>query len=150
MAKRKHWVRLGLATVLLAGVVGCAATFTNHGFAPTDAELENVIVGVDTRASVEETIGRPSSTGVLTGSGWFYVSSKVKHFTYNKAEVIDRQLVAISFDKRDRVSNIERFTLEDGRVIALKRRVTSTGIKGISFIRQMLGNFGNVSLEDQL
>lgn len=143
-------LRTALATILLVGVVGCAAIFTNHGYAPTELELEEVIVGVDNRASVEETIGRPASTGVLTESGWYYVSSRVRHFTYRPAEVIDRQLVAVTFNKRGIVENIERFALEDGRVVALNRRVTKTGIKGVSFIKQMLGNVGRVDLSDQL
>jgi len=30
----------------------------------------------------------------------------------------------------------------------LNRRVTTTGIKGVSFIRQILGNIGRVTLGD--
>lgn len=145
-----HWLKRGLLVLALAGLAGCAATFANHGYAPSDAELENIIVGVDSRDSVEETIGRPSSTGVLRDGAWYYLSSRVKTLGMRAPEIVDRQLVAISFDKRGIVTNIERFTLKDGRVIALNRRVTETGIKGISFIRQALGNVGRVRLEDQL
>ena len=140
----------GLLILALAGLGGCVASFANHGYAPSDEELENIIVGVDSRASVEETIGRPSSTGVLRDNAWYYVSSRVKTLGMKAPEIVDRQLVAISFDKRGIVTNIERFTLKDGRVIALNRRVTETGIKGVSFIRQALGNIGRVNLEDQL
>jgi len=137
-----RWVAL----LAVFGLVGCAASYSNHGYAPTDAELDGVIVGVDNRASVEETIGRPSNTGVLKESGWFYVSSKVKRYAYREDEIVDRQLVAISFDKRGIVSNVERFTLEDGRVVALTRRITKSGIKGVSFLRQILGNIGRADL----
>lgn len=139
------WIS-GISLLILAG---CAATFTNHGYAPTDAELENVIVGVDTRASVAETVGRPSSIGILEGSGWYYVSSKVRNHTYKEPQVIDRQLVAITFNKRGVVENVERFTLDEGRVVPLTRRVTETGIKGISFIQQMLSNIGRFNMGDQ-
>jgi hypothetical protein len=47
------------------------------------------------------------------------------------------------------VSNVERFGLEDGQVVALSRRVTETNIKGVSFIRQLMGNFGRLTT-DQL
>ncbi|NOX72690.1 MAG: outer membrane protein assembly factor BamE [Alphaproteobacteria bacterium] len=144
----RNWLRRSLTVSLLLVLAGCAATFANHGYAPTDTELEDIIVGVDSRNSVEETIGRPSSTGVLREGGWYYVSSRVKNFAYRRPEVIDRQLVAISFDKRGIVTNIERFTLENGRVITLNRRITKTGIKGVSFIQQMLGNVGRFNLED--
>jgi len=150
MARLGQWGRRGVLALALGVLAGCAATFTNHGYAPTDAELKAVRVGVDTRDSVTAEIGRPASTGVLTDSAWYYVSNRVRHFTYNADKVIDRQLVAISFNKRGVVSNVERFTLADGRVIALNRRITTTGIKRVSFLRQMLGNVGRVNLADQL
>lgn len=150
MVKAKQWLRQVLVVSVFSILAACAATFSNHGYAPSETELEDIIVGVDSQSSVEETIGRPSSTGILREGGWYYLSSRVKHYAYRQDEIIDRQLVAISFDKRGVVSNIERFTLEDGRVIALNRRVTDTGIKGVSFLRQALGNFGQLNLEDAL
>lgn len=55
---------------------------------------------------------------------------------------IDRQIVAISFDSGNRVSNIERFGLADGEIVALSRRVTDTGPSGMSVLRQLMANFG--------
>ena len=137
-------VRTKLCAVGVAFALGaCSATFENHGYVPTDRELEEVIVGVDTRETVAEVIGQPSSSGVLTSSGYYYVQSRWRHFAYRAPEVIDRQVVAVSFNETGVVENIERFTLEDGRVIALSRRVTDSNVKGISFLRQLLGNLGN-------
>lgn len=135
---------------LVAGVSGCAATFTDHGYVPTKKELAKIVVGVDSRNSVAQEIGQPAGTGVLTDSAWYYVASRVRHFTYNANKIVKRELVAISFNKKGIVSNIERFTLADGRVIALNRRVTSSGVKGESFIRQILGSLGRPNLADQL
>jgi len=146
MLKTRLGWRPFLSAMAATALIGCAATFTNHGYAPTKAELENIVVGVDTRASVEQTIGRPASTGVLTEGGWYYVASRVKNFAYRAPAVVDRQLVAVSFNKRGTVTNIERFTLKDGNVVVLSRRVTKTGIKGVSFFQQLLRNIGHVNL----
>jgi len=136
------------AMVMVMFLAACAATYSNHGYTPTEQELEDVIVGVDSRDSVETSIGRPSSAGVLQSGGWYYVSSRVKHYAYRQDEVIDRQLVAISFNQRGIVTNVERFTLEDGRAVAINRRVTESGIRGVSFITQMLRNVGRASVSD--
>ena len=128
----------------------CSATFRNHGYAPTDDQLAEVLVGVDTRETLASTIGAPSAAGLLTTSGWYYTQSRFRHYAYNKPEEIERQIVAVSFDDEGVVSNVERFGLEDGRVIALSRRVTDSNIKGISFLRQLFGNFGRVSVADIL
>lgn len=130
-------------TALLA-VTGCSAVYRNHGYAPSDDDLSEVLVGVSTQADVADTVGRPSAFGVLADSGWYYARSRWRHYAYKAPEEVDRQLVAISFDNDGVVENIERFTLEDGRVVALSRRVTSSNIKGITFLRQLLGNLGNI------
>ncbi len=150
MADQRLWGRYALIVLAMVGLIGCAATFTNHGYSPTDVELEEITVGIDTRNSVETTIGRPTSTGVLNDGGWYYVSSKVKYFAYRDPEVIDRQLVAITFNTRGTVTNIERFTLQDGKVVALTRRVTDSGIRKVSFIGQLLSNMGRINLGDDL
>jgi len=142
MAVTTVTIKQGLLVLLVSLVVGCTATYTNHGYAPSDNDLTAVKVGRSTRDSVEQAIGRPASTGMLKNSGWYYAATKIKHFSYSPDTVVDRQLVAITFNKRGVVENVERFTLADGHVVALNRRVTDTGIKGKTFLRQLLKNIG--------
>ena len=52
--------------------------------------------------------------------------------------------MAISFDSRGRVANIERFGLERGQVIPLERRITDNGESDRTFLRQLLGNLGRI------
>lgn len=129
----------------LAGLMACTPQFRNHGYAPSDEDLSEIIVGVDTKDTVADVIGAPSSSGVLRESGYYYVSQRIRTFAYQEPRIIDRQVVAISFDKSGVVQNIERFTLEDGNVVALSRRVTTSNVQGISFLRQLLGNLGRFS-----
>jgi len=141
--------RLVLVGAILA-LAGCSKIYRNHGYVPTEDELASVLVGVDTRETVEAAIGSPTSSGVVRDTAWYYVGSRWEHFAYREARAIDRQVVAISFDTRGSVENIERFTLEDGRVVALSRRVTDSNIKGISFVRQLLGSIGQFNAGELL
>ncbi len=143
-------MRVGLAVMLAGLISACSATYRNHGYMPTETDVEVLQVGVDTRETVAEAIGQPGTAGLLTGSGWYYVQSRFKHFTYNAPEEIDRQVLAVSFNDAGTVSNIERFGLDDGRVVVLSRRVTASNIKGVSFLRQLFGSFGRINLEDSL
>ncbi|MEJ6708728.1 MAG: outer membrane protein assembly factor BamE [Amylibacter sp.] len=131
------------AGIALIGLSACSATYTNHGYVPTDVELENVLVGSVSRGTVEEVIGRPSSTGVLSDGAWYYMFSRVRYYTYNKPEIVERTILAISFDANDTVSNIERFGLEDGKVVQFSRRTTDTGVAGTTFFKQIVRNIGN-------
>ncbi|KPN63126.1 Beta-barrel assembly machine subunit BamE [Aliiroseovarius crassostreae] len=140
--------RVGLAILLAGSVAACSATYRNHGYMPTDTDIAALQVGVDTRESVAETVGQPGTSGLLTDGGWYYVQSRFEHFTYNEPKEIDRQVLAISYDTAGKVANIERFGLEDGRVVVLDRRVTETGIVGVGFLRQMFGSLGRLNVGD--
>ncbi|WP_415402711.1 outer membrane protein assembly factor BamE [Tateyamaria sp. SN3-11] len=136
-------------TVILAGTVAlalaaCTPTFRNHGYIPAEEDLQELAVGIDTRSSVEDLVGPPTAGGVLEGGDYFYVRSKVRTFGPRKPQVVERQVLAISFDGEGVLQNIERFGLEDGRVVSLSRRVTESGVTDTSFLRQLLGNIGRI------
>lgn len=135
---------LALSVLILLFVAGCSSTFRNFGYVPSEVDLADVQVGRDTRETVTEKIGSPGTSGVVREDAWYYVQSRVENYAYQAPEVIERQVLAISFSSNGRVRNIERFGLEDGEVIALNRRVTDDNIKGVSFLRQLLGNLGRV------
>jgi len=139
-----------LALVLVALVAACAPVYRNHGYVPSEDELALVEVGKDTRESVGQKIGRPSTSGLLNDVGWFYVQSRYKHFGPREPKEVDRQVLAVTFNEAGTVSNIARYGLEDGRVVEISKRVTETNVKGLSFIQQILGNFGRVQAGDFL
>lgn len=135
------WRMLGV--VALCAVTACTPIFRNHGYVPTEDQLSVVAVGVDARESVQAAIGTPTAGGVLNDQGFYYVSSRFRHFGYLQPEEISREVLAISFDEDGLVSNIERFGLEGGQVVALSRRVTDDNLPDTTFLRQLFGNIGN-------
>lgn len=134
--------RAGLAGLALLSLASCSAVYRNHGYVPTASELSQVTVGKDTRDSVVKSIGAPTAGGVLDDSGFYYISSRMRHFGPMEPKVVNRELVAISFNNSGVVQNIERFGLEDGRAVPLERRVTSSSVEDKTFLRQLLGNLG--------
>ncbi|WP_372840330.1 outer membrane protein assembly factor BamE [Phaeovulum sp.] len=121
----------------------CSPVYRNNGYVPTDEDLAKVVVGKTTREQAAAAVGRPSAEGLLEGSAWYYVGSRWKYLGPFAPREVERQVVAISFSTRGIVTNVERFGLEQGEVVTLSRRVTDSNIKGVGFIRQMLGNIGN-------
>lgn len=146
----RMWARAVAAALLALVLVACSPVYTNHGYAPTDKDLEKVVVGKSTSADVSRAVGRPTAIGIMSGSGWYYVSSRYKQVGPKAPVEIDRQVVAVSFDDKGVVSNVERFGLERGQVVAISRRVTTSNIAGIGFLRQLLGNLGSISAADVL
>ena len=128
--------------LLVIGVSGCAASFQNHGYIPPQEDLDQLVVGVDTRATVEDSVGVPSSAGVLDSSAYYYVRSRKRSFAMFAPKEVEREVLAISFDSAGVVQNIERFGLERGQVVPISRRVTTSGVSNSTFLRQLLGNIG--------
>ena len=145
-AFQRHALRVIFGALFLA-LAACTALYDNHGYAPTDDDLQQVKVGTTTKADLPDLIGRPSSSGVLSESGWYYVQSRWENYAWKAPKEIERQVIAISFAADGVVSNVERFGLQEGRVVPLQRRVTESNIKGISIIKQLLGNIGRVTAE---
>ena len=143
-----------LRRVSLIGAVivaaACSPIIRNHGYIPLSEDLALLQIGVDTRESVIAAVGPPTAGGVLDGSGMYYVSSKFRHLGAIAPQEIEREVLAISFDAAGVVTNIERFGLEDGNVVVLSRRVTDTGVRDSTFVRQLLGSLGRVNAGDFL
>ncbi|WP_262386643.1 outer membrane protein assembly factor BamE [Roseobacter fucihabitans] len=127
---------------LCLGLAACSGRYRDHGYVPPPEDLEQVVVGIDTRASVEQTLGSASSQSVVDDGSIYFVRSRVRTLAMLAPEVVEREVVAISFDAGGIVSNVETFGLEKGQVVPLARRVTSSGVKDKSFLRQLLGNIG--------
>lgn len=150
--RARHSGAVGLRAGLALGMcvlvaTGCSTQVRHHGYAPDDAALAQIQVGRDTRETVAAAIGRPSSAGVLSDGGWYYVGSRWEQFAHRPPVEVSREVVAISFDGRGRVANIERFGLEDGETVPLSRRVTESQIGGTTLIQQMLRNVGRFTAD---
>ena len=129
-----------ISTLILTS---CSTIYKDHGYLPLDTDLKSVVIGKDSRNSITELLGSPSGSGVLEDGAIFYISTKIKNFLFYEPKVVSRDMIVVSFDEKDLVENVERFSLEDGRVVVLSRRVTSAPAKGPKILTQILGNLGN-------
>lgn len=145
MTAIRNRVISALAFCCLIVVMGCSATYRNHGYMPPDEDLQNLVVGVDTRATVDDVVGPPSLSGVLADGDYYYVRSRVREYGMFRPKVVEREVLAISFNEDDTIANIEEFGLEDGQVVPLARRVTDSSVIKNGFLRQILSNIGNIN-----
>jgi len=138
-------MRTGIAALCLLGLGACATLESSHGYAPDDTLLAEVEVGRDTKDTVARTLGRPGTQGIIDDSGWYYVASDYERFLWRAPVEVNREVVAVSFDEEGVVTNVERFGLADGQVVALSRRVTDSNTRGVGFLRQLFANIGNIT-----
>ena len=136
-----------LKTILIVSILvlitGCSPTYRNHGYVPSVTELNQLKVGKSSKENVKNLFGSPSSIGLVQEDRWFYLYTKIKNFMYRSPEIIERQLVVVTFGSNGLLENIEKFELQDQEVVVLSRRITKSGIKGMSLIQQLLNSAGN-------
>lgn len=137
----------GLGAALMLGLSACSPIYSNHGYIPMQDDLSVLKVGVDTRATVDEVVGAPTASGVLSDGDYYYIRTRIKAVGPRRPEVVERQVLAISFAPNDTIANIERFSLADGRVVPLTRRVTDSSVEDRGLLDQLLGNIGSFDAE---
>lgn len=143
--RARHWGRSALFGVIVLALAACSSIYRNHGFVPTEEELATLEIGKDTRETAGPKVGRPSASGLLNDTGWFYVQSRWEYRGALPPKEIDRQVVALTFSESGTLTNVERFGLERGQIVPLSRRVTESNVKGIGVLRQLFSNFGRLT-----
>ncbi len=134
-----------LGAVAIALVLGaCSPIYRNHGYVPSQTTLSTLAVGADTRDEVVAKLGRPTATGLVGDQSLYYVQSRFRQFAFLPPEEVRREVLALSFTGDGRLGNIERFGLDQGRVVQLNPARTAEVFADRTFINQILGNVGRV------
>ena len=132
------------ATAALTALAACEPIVRVHGYAPQDAQIDQIQVGVDGPGAVAQKIGRPSTGGVVRDNTWYYVSARTEAMGYSAPEIVERRVVAVHYSDDAVVSGVDVYGLEDGRVINLATRTTPTFGRELTVLQQLFGNISNV------
>lgn len=142
MIQRTYSRIAAVLAVALLGAAACSPLKHTHGYTPRAQELDGISVGVDTRASVQNKLGRPSTLGAFDDDDWLYISMKSEALAFFEPEIVEQRVVLVSFDDTGLVSDVGDYGLEDGRVIDLVSRRTPTSGRKLTLIQQAFQNIG--------
>jgi outer membrane protein assembly factor BamE (lipoprotein component of BamABCDE complex) len=122
---------------------------TYSGFRPerNDVELADPQVGVDTRATVQQRFGSPSTTAVYDTTAWYYVSAVQQRIAFYSPDTTDRRIMVVRFDG-DVVSAVEKFGIERGRMVNYSNDETPTRGRELGILEQLLGNVGTTPMRN--
>ena len=142
----RGFVSTSAALLLLAAAAACTPTREYHGYV-SDHPGEDlpVQVGVDTKATVQQRLGSPSSISPIDQKAWYYISTTQERYAYFHPRTVDRTVTVVRFDGNDTVSAIDHFGMDRGRVIAYNDNKTPTRGRELGIIEQIFGNIGSSS-----
>lgn len=125
-------------------VAGCAGVRDHRG-AVLDEELVSAVqVGVDNKASVEKTLGRPTFTSQFTPNDWYYLSRDTTTVAFRSPRVREQTVLHVSFDQAGNVTAIRRTGRELIASINPTNAHTPTLGRKKSFFDEIFGNIGTV------
>lgn len=148
----RGFLRLSTAAlVALAGAsAACAPVQTYNGFRAdrNNQEIPDPQVGVDTRETVMQRFGSPSTTAVFDQTAWYYVGSVQERMAFYSPHITERTVMVVRFNG-DTVAAVEKFGMERGRLIAYNDHETPTRGRELGVLEQLLGNVGAMPPMDE-
>ena len=142
------FLRVSAAIIALgAASAACAPVHTYSGFSAerNNVEIPDPQVGVDTRSTVQQRFGSPSTTAVLdTADAWYYVSAVQERVAFYTPRITDRQVMVVRFDG-ETVSGVDKYGMERGQIVAYNGNSTPTRGRELGLLEQIFGNIGRGS-----
>jgi outer membrane protein assembly factor BamE (lipoprotein component of BamABCDE complex) len=138
-----------LIFVLALGLAACTPEVSTHGYRPDAAALARLEPGRTTRDETLQLLGSPSAIATFDDRVWYYVTQRTERMSFYQEEVVDQQVVAITFDDSGVIRSIEHQDLADARELALVERETPTSGSELSMLQQFLGNLGRFNPEER-
>jgi len=131
-----------LAATMIVCLGACSPTINARGNLPTADQLSQIKPGVSDKASVTRVLGSPSTIASFDDTTWYYISQKSEELAFFKPDVRDPEVIAVIFDKDGIVKDVEKRSSKTPHEIEPVARTTPAPGKELSFIEQLIGNFG--------
>lgn len=142
MAARRSLILLSLTAVTLTACI--ARVPGKQGFVIDQQLAAAVRPGVDNKASVQGTLGRPSFIGQFDANDWYYVSRDTRQLAFKVPRASGQQILHVRFDQGGNVAAVESTGLEKVAMIRPVKERTPTLGRTRSFFQEIFGNIGQV------
>jgi outer membrane protein assembly factor BamE (lipoprotein component of BamABCDE complex) len=127
-------------TVVLAVcalIAGCTPVVSQRGYLQ-DLDVEaSIDPATDTKTTIQQRLGYPSTEATFTHDAWYYISSVERQVAFFHPTVESRAILAVYFDKDGKVTDLKHYTLDDGHVVAFETRQTPSRGRELTFLQQL-------------
>ena len=132
-----------LIIIFLSFFLGsCSTRVSNHGTVFSAEEIKKIKNTNLNKSEVVEILGLPSIKSTFSDSVWYYISNVQHERAYFKIKTVSNNVLKITFNKNDQVSNYEFFTA--GKLLdvsAIEAKTKANIDKKESFWQDFLSSF---------
>jgi len=130
-----------LVLALAMGLGGCFSETYHRGYLVPDGALQQIPLGA-TKEQVLIVLGTPSTVATVRGEVFYYISQRAeKQVAFMPQEVVAQRVVAVYFDKDQRVERLADYRLKDGRVFDFISRTTPSAGKEQGYLTYLFQIF---------
>ena len=144
-----RWVRglgvglwLGCSAIALAA---CGNTVQVRGNTPDPEDVAGIQPGVHSRQDIVDLLGSPSTVSTFEDRKWYYIGQKTQVVAFMKPEVLDRNVLVVTFDDTGVVEGTQHYDMADAQQVEPVERETPTEGRDLTFLQQLFGNIGRFS-----
>lgn len=132
------------ATVFIFLLNACSSDvfLVHNGNMPAEDKVAALKNG-QTYNEVESILGAPSCVSTLDPNTWLYISSSVKKVAFFKPEIVERDILSVTFDKQGKVQKISKLNQQDGKEIQIDNDQTQSGGHNPGFFKKYFGGVGS-------
>lgn len=135
--------------LLLAGAAialsACGNSVQVRGNTPDPEDIAEIRPGVHSRQDIVDLLGSPSTVSTFEDRKWYYIGQKTQQVAFMKPEVIDRNVLVITFDETGMVEGTQHYDMADALAIEPVDRETPSEGRDLTLLQQLFGNIGRFS-----
>ena len=128
--------------LLLLMQVNCAGITNNNGYMPVAEDIERLSLRKTTVQQAKSVLGEPALIIGKNKPVFVYFSQASQKLFFFEKNITERNLLVLRFDKRERLSKIERFSLTDGKDFKISKSNTTLSDREKSLIANLFSNIG--------
>jgi outer membrane protein assembly factor BamE (lipoprotein component of BamABCDE complex) len=136
------FIKLFIMAGLVLTTAACVKNTDLVGYTFKSENLEQVKVGKANQNVVRMILGSPSVTSTYGDNIWYYISTEYETIAFLKPKIKHQKIVAISFDKNLKVSEIKEYSGKDAQDIGLISDITKAEGRDTGIAGELLGNVG--------
>ena len=137
--------RLAVAALGAMLLSACSGIKETRGFVIDDTLASAIQVGVDNKASVAKSMGRPTFAGQFDDNDWYYVSQRTKQIAFLTPKVEEAKIIHVRFDAAGNVVAVDKADEKQIASVNPMKGKTPTLGKKRSLLQEIFGNIGSVT-----
>lgn len=136
-------IPLLISAVVCGFAPGCSRIRDAKGYISDDQQISTLKPGIDNKASVEKTLGKPSVVSEFDNNTWYYVSQSTAQLAFMLPKPTKHQVLVVSFNEKGNMLKIEKKGIDQIVAASQASGKTPTRGKELGFWSQLFGDFGN-------